>query len=244
MASHPIYQFYAELEGFNPKIWRRFQITNQVTVSRFSYVVMILFEMMASHLYSIEVDKARSLGLSFPQRNNPYRDSYTTIAIQPDLIDSDFSPFPKQATLVDASRVKLRHFVGDIGETLRLNYDFGDNWWVRIVFEAVIIDHDTPGTVFPKVLEGSGYGIVEDCGGVGGLVDLVDAFKQQKGEVYEGYRDWTGFETFDIMTFDLEDMNFRVKKLPRYYKQIYEDFQDLTEKGISLFERQYKSVKK
>ncbi|TVP95359.1 MAG: plasmid pRiA4b ORF-3 family protein [Acholeplasmatales bacterium] len=244
MASHPIYQFYAELEGFEPKIWRRFQVSNQVTVSRFSYVVMILFEMMASHLYSIEVDKAETLGLSVPQRHNPFRYSDTFIAIQPDLFDFDMSPFPEQVTLLDASSIKLRFFVDQIDEVLRLNYDFGDNWWVRLVLEDVFTDRDIPGTVFPRVLEGSGYGIVEDCGGIGGLLDLIEAFKQKHGEAYESYRDWTGFDDFDIQAFDIDDMNFRLKKLPMYYKHLYEDQKDISERGIALFERNYSGIKK
>ena len=34
MASHPIYQLYAELDDFKPKIWRRFQVLNDITVAR------------------------------------------------------------------------------------------------------------------------------------------------------------------------------------------------------------------
>lgn len=31
MASQPIYQFYAELKDYEPKIWRRFQVMNNIT---------------------------------------------------------------------------------------------------------------------------------------------------------------------------------------------------------------------
>ena len=34
MASKPIYQFYAELEDYEPKIWRRFQVMSDITVAR------------------------------------------------------------------------------------------------------------------------------------------------------------------------------------------------------------------
>lgn len=43
----------------------------------------------------------------------------------------------------------------------------------------------------PRVLEGEGFGIVEN--------------------------------DFEITVFDLDDMNFRLKKIPRIYKRCYED---------------------
>lgn len=33
----------------------------------------------------------------------------------------------------------------------------------------------------PNVLEGEGFGIIEDCGGAGGLEELGKAFKKKKG---------------------------------------------------------------
>lgn len=54
MASHPIYQFYAELDDFKPKIWRSFQVTNNITVARLGYIIQVLFEMTASHLMALE----------------------------------------------------------------------------------------------------------------------------------------------------------------------------------------------
>ena len=34
MASQPIYQFYAELNNYQPKIWRRFQVPGNITMAR------------------------------------------------------------------------------------------------------------------------------------------------------------------------------------------------------------------
>lgn len=49
MASHPIYQFYAALADYDPKIWRRFQVMNNVGMAELGYILMTLFEMQASH---------------------------------------------------------------------------------------------------------------------------------------------------------------------------------------------------
>ena len=39
MASHPIYQFYAELDDYKPKIWRRFQVSDDITAARLGYII-------------------------------------------------------------------------------------------------------------------------------------------------------------------------------------------------------------
>jgi hypothetical protein len=54
MATQPIYQFYAELDDFKPKIWRRFQVPGNVTFARLGYITMTLFEITASHLFALE----------------------------------------------------------------------------------------------------------------------------------------------------------------------------------------------
>ncbi len=57
MASKPIYLIYAELEEYKPKMWRRFYVSNDITMSRLAYILMTLFEMQGSHLYLFEVDE-------------------------------------------------------------------------------------------------------------------------------------------------------------------------------------------
>ena len=43
MASYPIYQFYSELCDYEPKIWRRFQVPGNITLSQFGYILMAIF---------------------------------------------------------------------------------------------------------------------------------------------------------------------------------------------------------
>ena len=54
MASQPIYQFYAELSDYKPKIWRRFQVLDNITMARLGYIIMTMFEMQASHLFCFD----------------------------------------------------------------------------------------------------------------------------------------------------------------------------------------------
>jgi hypothetical protein len=92
-----------------------------------------------------------------------------------------------------------------------------------MVLEAVFKDEALHGTDLPRVIEGAGFGIVEDCGGTGGLETLVKAFKKKKGSDYKSFREWLGVDDFDVTAFDIDDMNFRLKRIPRVYAMFIEN---------------------
>jgi len=57
LPQHLIYQFYAELADYEPKIWRRFQVAGDITVARLGYIVMTMYEMEANHLLAIDLER-------------------------------------------------------------------------------------------------------------------------------------------------------------------------------------------
>ena len=247
MASHPIYQFYAELDDYKPKIWRRFQVTDNITVARLGYILQVLFEMMASHLMAIEVPKGENF-IEYSKAKYPdmpratANEYYDNLIWRYEIFDDDLEPYSdphRNVRVGDATASKLRHAVSEQGEKLNFNYDFGDDWWVSLTLEKVFEDKDLSGSELPRVLEGARFGIVEDVGGVGGLEDLAKAFKKKKGADYKQFSEWLGVEDFDMAAFDLDDMNYRLKKIPRIYKQCYEDRLTPTQQSINLIERKY-----
>lgn len=247
MASHKIYQFYAELDDFKPKIWRRFQVTDNITVARLCYIIQVLFEMTASHLMAIEVPQGENF-LAYLREKHPdlaRDDSFfkdADVVWRYMIMNEDYEEFEdpnRNVQVADATQIRLRHAVHNPNDKLNFNYDFGDYWWVSLTLEKVFMDKDLPGGELPRVLEGAGFGIVEDVGGVWGLTDLAKAFKMKKGATYRKYSEWLGVKDFDITAFDLDDMNFRLKKIPRIYKQCYEDRLAPTQKSIDLVEREY-----
>ena len=70
--------------------------------------------------------------------------------------------------------------------------------------------------------------------------DIKKAFEIKKGEDYEMYSNWLGVENLDLNVCDLEDLNFRLKKLPRIFRESYEYGLEPTERSIKLLERGYK----
>ena len=229
MATHPIYQFYAVLDDFNPKVWRRFQVTNNITPARLCYIIQVLFEMTASHLMALEVPVT---GLNAIQ----------SFVIMDEAFE-DFSAYRREVYVRDATEGTLRGIGLKPGSKLNFNYDFGDDWWVSLILEEIFEDRELPGGELPRVLDGEGFGIVEDCGGTNGLAELIKALKKKKGSRYSELREWLGADDFDINAFNVEDMNFRLKKIPRIYKQCYEDRLIPTQKSIDLIEREYMKSK-
>lgn len=231
MATHPIYQFYAELDDYKPKIWRRFQVTDNITPARLCYIIQVLFEMTASHLMALEVPLKMPLNMNAPD-----------LILRFEIMDEDFEDLSaphRNVRVCDATEGTLRRIKLHPGSTLNFNYDFGDDWWVTLTLVEIIEDKDLPGSELPRVLDGAGFGIIEDCGGVGGLMDLAAAFKKKKGADYKEFREWLGVDNLNMDAFDLEDMNFRLKKIPRIYKQCYEDRLKVTQRSIDLIERKY-----
>ena len=245
MASKPIMQFYAELKDAPFPVWRRFQTINDVRFSRLAYILMTMFEMQASHLFRIEIDNVENIRrtrtdelcdylIKVYEEGGRYK---TYLEVNLELMD-DFARFGEES--LDAAETLVKHHLTKPGYACTLEYDFGDGWEVEVTLEEVFEDGALPGRELPRVIAGEGYGIIEDCGGTWGLNEIEKAFQKGSGEAYENYSYWLGTDKPDLHAFDIEDMNFRLKKVPRIYKDIYELELKPTELSIAILERQYK----
>lgn len=237
MASQPIYQFYAELKDFEPKIWRQFQVPGNITLSRLAYILMTIYEMQASHLFRITVPIRDNVALTAKSEIYPtFPDEIWHFEVE----SEDFSLGEFEEKIFNAAEYKMKSVLrGFKGEKLVLEYDFGDSWEVEVTLENIIEDKKLPGRELPRVLAGKGYGIVEDCGGTGGLKMLVEAFQKKAGADYEEYRDWLGRDDFDLTAFDVDDINLRLKKVPRIYADIYEYGYAPSKRSIDFLNREY-----
>lgn len=76
-------------------------------------------------------------------------------------------------------------------QKLKVIYDMGDYWTFNITVKKVIEDY---GRKRFEVLSGKGYGIIDDCGGIGGLYEIFEGINKEWGD-------------YDINDFDLEEIN-------------------------------------
>lgn len=249
MASKPIMQFRADLVDAHIPIWRRFQVMNDVRFNRMAYILMTLFEMQANHLYAFRIDKAGNIrrrpGDEFAKERlaRSYEEDGTDyVEVQMPLEEEWVSSAAEEMGIPvkDVTKEYVKWQLTNIGDEAVFEYDFGDGWDVKLTLEKVFEDDDLSGRELPRVIEGEGYGIIEDCGGVGGLEDLDKALQACRGEKYEEYREWLGVDEFDLTAFDIDDMNFRLKKVPRILRDIYEYSLEPTQQSIDILSREYK----
>lgn len=246
MAIHPIYRFYAELEDYTPKIWRRFEVNGSKTMAELGYVLMTMFEMQACHLFCFTYDHGAEI-------LEDMRKSYSDEELDRVLSKNDYAELLKpwrfelssdelfeneDVQSCDASKYRLKDITDSVPWRLTFEYDYGDGWLVNLTLESCE-KAEINSSELPRVLEGEGFGIIEDCGGIGGLEELVKAYKKKNGRQYDEYREWLGVDDLDLTAFDLDDINFRLKKLPRIFRGSYEYGYEPTQRSIDLIERKY-----
>lgn len=260
MATQPICQFYAELRGYEPRIWRRFQVARNITLARLGYILMTLFEMRAEHLFAFEEPNGHNLRCWIEAKRNPrgersaremdeyisyiWGDIYDNTVTRyelPEMIEELGLSDDDEESTQNVIPYRLSKCLSSPGQIITFYYDFGDDWAVDVRLEAIIRDSALPGRELPRALEGEGFGIIEDCGGALSLRDLREAFLLKSGSKYKELCEWLGTKELDLDTFDLADMNLRLQKLPRIFKQIYEERLEPTEQSIQLINRAYKA---
>ena len=254
MVARTIYQFYAELCDYSPKIWRRFQTTDNTSMAKLGYITMTMFEMQACHLFRIDIPYRDNLTNGFSkhaQLNHCHYDFDIKSLFETEcknwrveVIDEySFENYdPTDTTkekVVDAATTTLKQVALFPGSLMGLTYDYGDNWQIRLELAEIIEKSELPAKELPRVLEGEGFGIIEDCGGTAGLAEIAAACKNKKSKRYREICDWYSLKQLDLNSFDITDMNFRLKKVPRIYADIYERKLEPTKRSVDILTRRY-----
>lgn len=234
MASQPIYQFHAKLKDYEPTIWRRFQVAGNITFAQLGYITMTLFEMKANHLFHIEY----SVNENMPDDVPAYKSDPDKV-LRFEIEGSDSFPEVMESHKYDATETTLRRFTHSGDAVFHFFYDYGDGWEVVLKLEEVFEDKDLPGRELPRVMEGDGFGIIEDSGGPAGLEHIRDVLLNKTDSEYEGLCEWLGVSDLDLSAFDLQDLNFRLKKIPRIFRDLYEYDYAPTKRSIDLLDRKY-----
>ncbi len=250
MSEHYVYRFYAELSDYKPKIWRRFEINGEKTMAELGYTIMLMFEMQASHLFCFK-ENAKENFLAYlrtlyteDESNSELEDVLASPStsdllknVRYELVSED-TYIMEDEHLMEADKIKLSQVTRHSGSKLTFEYDFGDGWEIDLTLEECE-KREVSLAILPRVLEGKGFGIIEDVGGAGGLENLAKSLKKGKGKEYKDFCSWLDSSSLDLSAFDIEDMNFRLKKLIRVYRESYEYHNEPTKKSLSLLLREY-----
>ncbi|MCI0492370.1 MAG: plasmid pRiA4b ORF-3 family protein [Planctomycetes bacterium] len=104
----------------------------------------------------------------------------------------------------DETQTYLSELVADGCAKLRYCYDFGDNWLHTIKIEKTL--EPKPSDRFPVCIKGVGACPPDDCGGIWGYGEFLDAARDPNHERHDESIEWLG-EDFDPAYFDLDEVN-------------------------------------
>lgn len=186
------YQFYAELEDYKPKMWRRFLINGNMSIAQLGYAVLIIFKANGSHLFNIEkpINSGNKAFYEMPNSSD----------------DLELNSIERY----DAINERIHNVVSldNKDNILIVNYDFGDDWCIKLKLEEIYGEDNLKNNDIPCVISGKGYGIVENCGGVPGLMQIAETDNLKSG---------------DLTHFDKNELNDMLSSNMSYYQTLYEN---------------------
>jgi hypothetical protein len=177
-----IHQLKVTLTETKPPIWRRLQVSCSINLRRLHDVIQEAMGWTQSHLYQFEVGDV-SYGEPDPEYGMPIRSAKST---------------------------PLRKIAPETGAKFTYQYDFGDNWQHQIVVEKVLPPE--VGVSYPHCVAGRRACPPEDCGGVWGYADFLEAIRDPEHEAHEEMLEWVA-GSFDPEVFDVRAVNERLAKL-------------------------------
>ena len=182
-----IYQLKVTLRHTSPPIWRRLLVPSNLNLGQLHDVLQVAMGWQGGHLHEFSV-AGRRFG-------------------PPDPTDGFMAD-----DVGDERKVRVFALFGRTGAVALYTYDFGDTWEHSIVLEKRL--PAAPDVIYPMCTDGRLACPPEDCGGIPGFYDLLDALRDPAHEQHQELRDWVGGD-YDPELFSLEATNQILRRLIR-----------------------------
>ncbi|GAB4402921.1 MAG: hypothetical protein OHK0039_01400 [Bacteroidia bacterium] len=178
-----IFQLHITLErSHDPVVWRRIQIDSGSDFNDLHGAIQASFGWQSSHLYLFIKPNAPKPGTR--------------------LIGLDEHWQGDMDNLEEASELPLEAIFKAVQQQIQYVYDMGDNWE-----HIVLLEEMQPGMLeSPRCLAGEGACPPEDCGGIPGYYELVEAVNTPTHPQHRSQRKWLGLragDRWDVHAFDL-----------------------------------------
>ncbi len=123
-----------------------------------------------------------------------------------------FGGFPGGPRILSDKKIRIADVLPRKGSKAIYTYDLGDNWEHAVVVEK--ISPADSGLDYPACIAGALAGPPEDCGGVPGFYNLLDALQDPGHDEHDELMEWTG-GGFNAQSFSVEAVNQQLRKLFR-----------------------------
>ncbi len=184
----PTYQLQVILHGSQPPILRRLQVPGTANLGWLHAVLQVAMGWTNSHLHQ------------FTCGERIYADPR-----------AELDQYEGDPPVLDENKFTLAELVNDIDHELVYEYDFGDSWEHTVIVEK-IFPSDASTSTTAVCLTGSRACPPEDCGGIWGYQELLQALKDRKHPEHRSMKEWLG-RPFDPEFFDIANTNHWLPKL-------------------------------
>ena len=177
-----VYQMKITLEDSKPPIWRRIQVSSTVTLYRFHMILQVVMGWSNYHLHEFNID---GLHYGEPSPDNEYK-------------------------VRNEKTVKLSQVISKEGAKFAYIYDFGDDWYHKILVEKILQPESDKH--YPICIKGTRACPPEDCGGIGGYYDFLEIIKNPDDPDHGQMLEWVG-GSYDPEAFGLDNINQQLRKI-------------------------------
>ena len=174
-----------ELQDTDPLIWRKVEVPTSMTLKVVHTVIQATMGWFDSHLWEFTIGK-QSYGVPMKDDWRPLR----TIA---------------------ADKVRLRDVLKPRKTVIGYVYDFGDSWEHQLTLTNVRAGE--PGAEYPRYIGGERNGPLEDCGGIPGFYELLDALADPRHPNHADAKQWA--DDYDPATFDELPIKYALSRIAR-----------------------------
>jgi hypothetical protein len=161
-----------ELVDTDPLIWREVEVPTSITLKALHDIIQAVMGWFDCHLWEFTV-ATRKYGLP---------------------MDEDWGTEPR----FDASKVRLRDVLAPGKTIIDYLYDFGDSWEHRLMISGV--RQGDSALSYPRYIGGERNSPPEDCGGIPGFYELLDAIADPDHPNHADMVEW--LDDYDPETFD------------------------------------------
>ncbi len=181
-----VFQFRISLRFIAPEIWRRIQLPYSATFWDLHVAIQDAMGWQDQHMHVFRLPA-------------DHPGHFTEVGLPGD------DGFWEAEAVLPGWEIKLSQHFRLPGARATYEYDFGDGWELEIELEA------TPprekGIKYPLCLSGERACPPEDCGGVPGYADLLQALKKPKSREARDVATWLG-RSFDPEAFSPDSVRF------------------------------------
>lgn len=161
-----------ELRDTDPMIWRQVELPTSVTLKGLHDIVQTVMGWFDYHLWEFTIGRQR---YALP-------------------MDDDWGSEPR----IEASKVRLRDVLKARKTVIDYTYDFGDCWEHRLT--VTDIRAGEPGGSYPRYIGGERNAPPEDCGGIPGFYEMLDAITDPNHPGHAEAKEWA--DEYDPDTID------------------------------------------